>query len=104
MREINPQVCFCVAGGQIKLFKSGEDGKDVILQIAGGGSILGVRGVLTGYPHVATAEVQQDATVCFVDKNFITHLIQANPNLALKVMTRNCKRLKCRRTARGRYF
>ncbi|HLG20269.1 MAG TPA: Crp/Fnr family transcriptional regulator [Bdellovibrionota bacterium] len=87
--EGNPATgLFCVGNGKIKLFKNGSDGKEVILRIAKGGDILGYWSVLTDREYAASAEVIEDAEICFVDKSFINHLVHDDPALALNVIRR----------------
>lgn len=79
---------FCVAQGQIKLVKNGDNGKETILRIIGPGGILGIRGILGEDTNNATAQVMQDAMVCFVGKHFIHKLISDDSSLALRAINR----------------
>jgi CRP/FNR family transcriptional regulator, polysaccharide utilization system transcription regulator len=85
--EGNPATgVFCIRNGKIKLYKNGSDGKETILKIAKGGDILGYAGVLTNQNHDVTAEVLEDAEVCYIDKPFLTRATQSDPALGLKVI------------------
>ncbi len=79
---------FCVAAGQVKVFKSGADGKETILRLAGRGDVLGYRSLLTDAEHGSTAEVIEDATICFFDRNFITTLTKDDPILSFNLLRR----------------
>jgi len=82
------QGVFCIASGQVKLVKNGENGKEVLLRIAKGGSVLGVRALLSQKEAEASAHVMDDAHICFVDKQFMNQLIHKNQNLALNIILR----------------
>ncbi|MHB1022088.1 MAG: Crp/Fnr family transcriptional regulator [Acidobacteriaceae bacterium] len=56
-REGNiPQAVHVVCSGQIKIFCSSEDGKTLILKIAGPGDLLGLSAVISDSPYEASAE------------------------------------------------
>lgn len=83
-----PKGVFCVASGQVKVFKSGADGKETILRLAGPGDVLGYRSLLSDAEHGSTAEVIQDAMICFIDKHFIVNITKEDPLLAFNIMRR----------------
>lgn len=79
---------YCLRSGKVKLFKSGAEGKEVILGIAKSGDVLGFRSVLMNEPYSRNAEVLEDAQICFIDKEFFGKLIQKSPDLAFDVIRR----------------
>ncbi|MFH1016929.1 MAG: Crp/Fnr family transcriptional regulator [Pseudomonadota bacterium] len=83
-----PKGLFCVYRGKIKLFKTGDDGRETIIKVEGPGDILGYRSILTDEPYNLTAEVIEDAEVCFIDKHFFSGLIAKEPSIALSVLRR----------------
>lgn len=85
---------YCVRTGKVKLFKSGKEGKEVILGIAKSGDILGFRSALMNEPHTRNAEVIEDSQICFVDKNFFVELVQKNPDVAFDVIRQMGKELE----------
>src|SRR3989338_9543222 len=60
---------YCVFSGRMKLYKTGVDGKQQIMRIAGPGDLLGYRSLFADEPYHATAEALEDATICCIDKN-----------------------------------
>jgi CRP-like cAMP-binding protein len=83
-----PTGLFCVGSGKIKLFKTGSEGKEVILRITQAGDVLGYRGILTDHPYSSTAEVIEDAEICFIDRHFFNRLAAEDSNLALELIRR----------------
>lgn len=79
---------YCLRTGKVKLFKSGSEGKEVILGIAKSGDVLGFRSVLMNEPYSRNAEVLEDAQICFIEKDFFAKLIQKSPDLAFDVIQR----------------
>ncbi|MFH1262743.1 MAG: Crp/Fnr family transcriptional regulator [Pseudomonadota bacterium] len=83
-----PTGLFCISSGKIKLFKNGTDGNEILLRLVKAGEVIGYRSLLTGENYNATAEVIEDAVVCFVDKTFLNQLIERDPRVALKILKR----------------
>ena len=63
-----PAGLYCVSSGNIKVFKSGRDGKELIIRFARPGDIVGYRALLSGESHANSAAAIGDAHVCFVPR------------------------------------
>jgi CRP/FNR family transcriptional regulator len=77
---------FCIFSGKIKLYKNGADGKVTILRIASSGDVLGYQNLLSEGGMYATAEVTEDADVCFIDQNYFSQLVKKSPDLAFEII------------------
>lgn len=86
---------YCIFDGRIKLYKTGVDGRQQIVRIAGPGGLLGYRSLFSEEPYHATAEVIKDATICCVDKHAFFPLLIKNPNLALNIIKKLSRELRC---------
>lgn len=84
----HPFGIYCISKGNIKLTKTGADGKETIVRIVQGGDILGHRSLFTDDDYMATATAMEDTEVCFIDKKFILKVIQNNPSVALNVINK----------------
>ena len=84
----HPFGIYCISTGNIKLTKTGADGKETIVRIAHGGDILGHRSLFTDDHYTATATAIEDTEVCFIDKKFILKIIENNPTVALQVINK----------------
>lgn len=77
---------FCVYAGKVKLYKGGSLGRQYIIRIETGGSLLGYRNILTKQPYHYAAEAIEDSTICFINKTTFMSLLSGNPAVALMVM------------------
>lgn len=84
----HPFGLYCISKGNIKLTKTGPDGKETIVRIAHGGDILGHRSLFTDDNYSATATAMEDTEVCFIDKKFILSTIEGNPSVALNIINK----------------
>ena len=79
---------YCVYEGQLKLSKSGSQGRPQIIGIAKEGALVGHRAVLTDKPHSFSAEVLGDTRVCFVDRKTFLAMMVENPSVAEALLRR----------------
>lgn len=79
---------FCVANGKIKISMTGVDGQETILRIAGAGDIIGHRSLFGKEHYNATATVMEEASICFLDKNFILKQLGQEPSMALNLINK----------------
>lgn len=84
---------YTVQSGRVKLYKTGPEGKELILRIAGPGDVLGVESVVSGQDHVSTAEMIEDGEVSFVDKASFLDRLRREPENAARVMRLLAKEL-----------
>jgi CRP-like cAMP-binding protein len=77
---------YCINNGKIKITKTGNDGKESIVRLAGGGDVLGHRSLFSSENYTATATAMEDTTICFLDKKFIFKAIQDQPSIALNII------------------
>ena len=81
-----PSGVYCINKGKIKIFQTGEEGKEQILRLAKEGDILGYRAMISGEPYSASAAVMEDAVVCFIPKKTFFGFLQDNAELSTKMM------------------
>lgn len=84
---------YCISTGKIKVSKIGGDGKESIVRIAGPGDVLGHRSLFSKESYTATATVLEDASICFLDKNYIYSAIKANPSIAMNMIEKLSKEM-----------
>lgn len=84
----HPFGIYCISKGNIKLTKTGPDGKETIVRIVHEGDILGHRSLFTDDNYSATATAMEDTEVCFLDKKFILKIIQNEPTVALNIINK----------------
>ena len=84
----HPFGLYCISTGNIKLTKTGIDGKETIVRIINAGDILGHRSLFTNEYFGKTATAMEDTEVCFIDKKYILSLMEKNPSVALNIINK----------------
>lgn len=69
---------YCLNEGKVKLFKTTIDGKEQILRIVTPGDFMGYGALLSTTPYQVTAEVLEDAIICFVPRENMMRLFSEN--------------------------
>jgi len=85
--------CYCIQKGIIKVFKTGIDGKEQIIRFARVGDIIGFRSVLSNELACTTAEVLDDAGLCYIPAETLVYLVKHNGNFSMELMQLTCKEL-----------
>ena len=85
--------CYCIQKGIIKVFKTGIDGKEQIIRFARAGDIIGFRSVLSNELACTTAEVLDDASMCYIPGETLVYLVKNNGNFSMELMQLTCKEL-----------
>ena len=73
-----PMGLYCVKTGKVKIYKMGSQGKEQILRLANPGDFLGYRSLLGEETYAASAEVLEEAAVCFIPKDAFFRSLQDN--------------------------
>ena len=81
-----PTGLYCVNQGKVKIFQTGEEGKEQILRLAKEGDLLGYRSLISGEPYSASGAVMEDAVVCYVPRKTFFELMQKNSELSTRMM------------------
>lgn len=77
---------YCIHSGTIKVYKLGPEGKEQIVRFAMPGELLGLRSVISGRPHSASATALDDAVCCFISKRKFFQLTIKYPDLSQRIM------------------
>ena len=85
--------CYCVQKGIIKVYKTGIDGKEQIIRFARTGDIIGFRSVLSNELACTTAEVLDEASLCYISSETLVFLVKHNGNFSMELMQLTCKEL-----------
>ena len=81
-----PLGLYCINKGKVKIYKTGEDGKEHIVRLAKEGDVVGYRALISGERYNASAAVLEDAVDCFIPKDVIFSLLQTNKNFAMRMI------------------
>lgn len=77
---------FCIRSGKVKLYKTGLEGKQYILRIAGAGELVGLETMMNSAPAHATAEMIDTGVVHRIDRRTVCELLRRDSELALWVV------------------
>ena len=84
----HPFGLYCINSGNIKVTKTGADGKESIVRVVKGGDVLGHRSLFTSDYYTATATALEETKVCFIDKKYILKVIAENPSVSLQIINK----------------
>jgi CRP/FNR family cyclic AMP-dependent transcriptional regulator len=87
-----PKAVYYLISGKIKVYKSNEDGKELITDIFAAGDFLGYNPVLKEISYTDNAQVIEDATVMVIPKEEFTALITSDTQVMqqfIKLITKN---------------
>lgn len=73
---------FFIKSGKIKVFKTGNDGKEQIIRIAKPGNFIGYRAILTNDKHCKSATAIEPANLSFIPKEDFNELLDLDRNIA----------------------
>ncbi len=91
--DTRPLGVFCVNRGRLKIYKTGDDGKDQIIQIAKSGDLLGYRAMIGEDLYPVTAEALEDVQVCFVPKDEFVRLMEESTDFSKMLLKEACHEL-----------
>lgn len=77
---------YCIHSGKIKVFKLGSEGKEQIVRVALPGELLGLRSMISGRPHSASATALTDSVCCFISKRKFFQLTIKYPEISQRIM------------------
>jgi len=85
-----PAGLYCLNKGKIKLFKTGESGREQIVRLAKDGDVVGYRALISGEAYAATAETLEDTTICFIPKESFFRLLKESSSFNVRVLELLC--------------
>ena len=71
---------YCLREGKIKIFQTGQDGREHIIRIALPGEFFGLKALLSGHDHSASAESMEESTLCFIKKADFLYVMNKYPD------------------------
>jgi CRP-like cAMP-binding protein len=84
---------YCIQSGILKIYKTGNDGKEQIIRFARKGDLIGFRSIMSNETACTTAEVIEDTICCYIPGYTLVELVKSNGNFSLELMQLTCKEL-----------
>ena len=81
-----PLGVYSITSGRIKIYKTGVEGKDQIIQILKSGDLMGYRAMLSEEQYPVSAETLEDTTLCFIPKKDFIEAMSSNSDLTKEVI------------------
>ena len=91
--DTRPLGVFCVNKGKLKVYKTGDDGKDQIIQVSKPGDLLGYRAMIGEDLYPVTAEALEDVQVCFIPKSEFVRLLDESVDFSKMLLREACHEL-----------
>lgn len=85
--------CYFVYNGIIKIYQTGQEGKEQIIKFDQEGDIFGFRSVILQEPACSSIETLTDAVLCFIPDKTLLDLIKNNSGFAYDMVQIACKEL-----------
>lgn len=84
---------YCVQKGIIKIYKTGNEGKEQIIKIAKPGDVFGYRSVINNEPACTSVKVLDDAVLCFLPSSDLYYLLKENADFGIELLQTACNEL-----------
>lgn len=81
-----PRGIFVLCEGRVKLSVCSENGKRLMLRVAGPGEVLGLSATMSGKPYELTAEVLDRAQVAFVKRKDLLKFLRDHQEACMQVV------------------
>lgn len=88
-----PHGIYCIKKGKIKIYKTGNEGKDQIIRFAKEGDVIGYRALLSGEKYSSSASCLEETEVCFIPKTALLSMFSGHSCLAMNLMKVACHEL-----------
>jgi len=88
-----PLGVFCINSGKIKIYKTGAEGKDQIIQILKAGDIMGYRAMLSEDQYPVSAETLEESTLCFIPKSDFLQVLNSDADFTKTIIKSMSKEL-----------
>lgn len=85
--------CYFVYSGLIKIFQTGQEGKEQIIKFDQTGDLFGFRSVISHEIACTSAKAHSDCILCYIPDTVLLELLNENPGFAYDVMLIACKEL-----------
>jgi CRP/FNR family transcriptional regulator len=86
-----PMGVFCVNSGKVKVYRTGYEGKEQIIDLNGGGSILGYKALVSGERYELSAETTEPSRICFIPRAQFLEMFQKSESFHQFLLEELCK-------------
>jgi CRP-like cAMP-binding protein len=83
---IPPSGLYCLHTGKVKIYKTGDEGREKIVRLARSGDVIGYRALLTGGPSTVSAAALEESLVCCIPQDTFYKLLRSNGTLSMRII------------------
>lgn len=83
-----PLACYCIHSGRVKLFRTGLDGKEQIVAVAGPSELIGHHALFSRRSHTVTAQMLEDGYLCVIERAAFLDLVRQSSPLVVELLRR----------------
>lgn len=87
-------ILFIISSGKVKVVRTDDDGKEVILSILGQGDFFGEMALLDGLPRSATVVALDESELFIIHRREFLGLIENSPQVATSLLRELTRRLR----------
>ena len=85
--------CYFIYSGIIKIYQTGQEGKEQIIKFDQEGDIFGFRSVIRHEPACTSAKTLSDSILCYISDKILLTLLKNNSGFAYDMVQIACKEL-----------
>lgn len=89
-----PVGLFSILSGKVKLYKTGDEGREQIVRLARSGDVIGYRAMAAQEPYFATASALETSKVVLIPIDEIQRMLETSGSLALFMIRQLSQDLK----------
>jgi CRP/FNR family transcriptional regulator, cyclic AMP receptor protein len=94
LEEEEGAALFIITSGKVKVVRTDDQGKEVILSILGEGDFFGEMAILDGLPRSATVVSIDDSELFMIHRRDFLQLIEKSPQVAVSLLRELTRRLR----------
>ncbi|UCG53465.1 MAG: Crp/Fnr family transcriptional regulator [Candidatus Latescibacterota bacterium] len=83
---IPPTGLFCIHKGKVKVYKTGDEGREKIMRLAGDGDVIGYRSLISGEPATVSAAALEESVICCIPQETFFKLLRANGSFSMRII------------------
>lgn len=93
-KDESVQALFLIAGGDVKVYMTGSDGKETILTLLSRGDFFGEMSLIDGEPRSASVKAVTPTKLLIIRREHFLELLKTTPELATGLLIQMSRRLR----------
>lgn len=81
-----PSGLFCIHQGKVKVYKTGDEGRDHIVRFAKAGDLIGYRSLVSGEKYNLSAAALEDSVVCCIPQQVFLERLREGGHFAMDMI------------------